>query len=105
MINEVIKFHFNKSIKEDWLWNGRFVLSQTRACFTPYDDHSGGEFTVELKLFDTKTDKYVCGIFDNYNIEWQLWRWVNSMIIEYWNVWEENPDPREQAIVEGRVPN
>ena len=95
----------NKMIKKDWLWNGRFVISQTQASFVPYADHSGGDFAVILECKDTKTGRTMSKIFDNYDNDTDLYFWINDCIVEYFEVWEEVPNPREVAIAEGRCPN
>ena len=95
----------NKMIKEDWLWNGRFVISQKRAEFIPYPDHCGGDFAVILECKDIKTDRTIYKIFDNYDNDTDLYWWINDCITDYFEVWDEVPSPREQAIAEGRVPN
>ena len=95
---------FNESIKNDWLWNGRFVMSQNEAYFRPYEDHSGGEYLVGLVLKDKKTGLEERRSFDNYSIDWRMWEWANRCITEYWNVWAENPNPNAQARLEGRMP-
>ena len=96
--------NFNKSIKADWLWNGRFVLSQQRAEFQCYEDHSGGLYTVWFVLTDTKTNKSVYANFDNYDMDWRIWEWANKSITETWSVWDEDPNPNQQARLEGREP-
>ena len=96
---------FNKSIKDDWLWNGRFVMSQKCAYFLPYEDHSGAEYLVYLKLVDNKTKAEAYQSFINYDMEWHMWEWANKCITEKWNVWKEDPDPNQQARLEGRTPN
>ena len=96
---------FNKGIKEDWLWNGRFVMSQEEAHFYPYEDKSGGEYFVHFLLTDTKTGKVEHEFFNNYNMYWKIYEWVNKCIVETWDVWHEKPNPNEQARLEGRHPS
>lgn len=94
----------NEDIKNDWLWNGRFVIKQEWTRFAPYEDHSGARFTVGLVMIDNKTGRKEYTYFDNYEIEWYLWRWANDCITTIWNVWSESPNPNEQARLEGREP-
>ena len=101
--NKIIR-GWNKSIKEDWLWNGRFVLSQKQSYFYPYDDRSGGIFYTTVCIHDMKTGKEINKIFDQYGLEWHLGGWINDCIVKDWNVWKENPDPYGQAKAEGREP-
>ena len=102
-VNKLV-YDFNKSMKDDWLWNGRFVMSQDCAHFHPYVDKSGGTYWVMLVLTDTKTGLKEYMDFNNYNIEWHMYEWANKCIVEYWNVWKEKPNPNEQARLEGRKP-
>ena len=95
----------NKHIKEDWLWNGRFVMRQQRAFFTPFEDKSGAEFAAILEFKDSKTGRVETHMFNNYNVDWQIWEWANRCIIEIWKVWDEDPNPNEQARLEGRTPD
>ena len=85
----------NKDIQNDWLWNGRFKVSQEWSAFEPFHDHSGALFTVGLVITDKKTGYKEYNRFDNYDIDWQMWRWVNNCITEVWKVWNETPNPRE----------
>ena len=93
----------NKSIREDWLWNGRFVMRQGAAWFKLFEDHSA-EFEVILVFIDTKTGRKEAKVFTNYNVEWKMWEWANRCITEIWNVWSEDPNPNKQARLEGRQP-
>ena len=103
-VNKVIR-NYNQSIKSDWLWNGRFTLTQRAAYFYPYDDKSGAEFFVDLQLKDNKTGKIETKIFNNYSFNYRVVRWMNECITTRWKVWNEYPNPNQQARLEGRVPN
>ena len=102
-VNRIVR-KWNQSIKNDWLWNGRFVLRQHAAYFLPFDDKSGAEFSVQLEFTDTKTGAKEIKNFNNYDLEWHLGEWMNRCITEYWKVWDEKPNPNEQARLEGRAP-
>ena len=102
-VNRIIR-KWNQSIKDDWLWDGRFVLRQYAAFFWPYDDKSGAEFSVWLEFTDTKTGAKEIKNFNNYDLEWLLNWWTNKCITEYWKVWDEKPNPNEQARAAGRKP-
>lgn len=95
---------FNKEIQNDWLWNGRFVMSQECAFFQPFEDHSGAIYKVFLILTDTKTKKQERTYLTNYELDWHMWDWANKCITDYWNVWKEDPNPNIQARLEGREP-
>ena len=103
-VNRIVR-KWNELIKNDWLWNGRFVLRQYAAYFWSYEDKSGASFNVSLKFTDTKTGAQEVMNFNNYNLEWRLGEWINRCITEKWRVWRENPNPNEQARLEGRTPN
>lgn len=103
-VNRIVR-KWNKSIKEDWLWNGRFVLHQYAAYFWPYEDKSGATFNVWLEFTDTKTGAQEIMDFTNYSLDWHLGEWLNRCITEYWKVWDEIPNPNEQARLEGRTPD
>lgn len=94
----------NKSIKEDWLWNGRFVMRQDCAHCIPFEDKSGVMFEFILEFKDTKTGRVENNMFTNYDASWHMWEWANRCITEIWNVWSEDPNPNEQARLEGRTP-
>ena len=100
-INHFVRL-LNKSIQKDWLWNGRFYVHQEEAEFHSYDDHSGGELVVLLSCLDRKTNKIEYKVFTNHNFKYNLFFWVNDCITEKFDAWNENPNPREQAIAEGR---
>ena len=102
-VNRIVR-KWNKSIKEDWLWNGRFVLHQYAAYFWPYEDKSGATFNVWLEFTDTKTGAQEIMDFTNYDLDWRLGEWLNRCITEYWEVWDEKPNPNEQARAAGRKP-
>lgn len=94
----------NKSIKEDWLWNGRFVMRQVCAYCLPFEDKSGVMFHFVLEFKDTKTGRVENNMFDNYDAEWRIHEWANRCITEIWDVWSEDPNPNKQARIEGRQP-
>ena len=102
-VNKLVRT-FNKSIENDWLWNGRFVISQNWSRFYPFNDRSGAQYYVGLIITDKKTGHKEYSYFDNYEIEWHMWEWANWCITEKWKVWNETPNPNEQARLEGREP-
>jgi len=102
-VNKIVR-DYNQSIKFDWLWHGRFILTQRAAYFHPYEDKSGAEFLVVLQLKDNKTGKVETEVFNNYSFDYRVIRWVNECITTRWKVWNENPNPNQQARLEGRFP-
>jgi len=97
--------HFNTVIKNDWMWNGRFTVRQYCGKFQLFEDHSGALFEFILELKDNKTGRTDRMMFNNYNVDWELWHWANETIVTEWKVWEEKPNPNEQARLEGRRPH
>ena len=102
-LNKIMRA-FNKSVQNDWLWNGRFVMRQQCAYCLPFEDKSGVMFHFVLELKDMKTGFIETNMFDNYDADWAIWEWANQCITEYWKVWDEDPNPNEQARIEGRQP-
>ena len=100
-INRIVR-DMNKNIQNDWIWDGRFYIHQEEAEFHSYDDHSGGEVVVLLSCLDRKTNKIEYKVFSNYDIGYNLYHWVNDCIVEKFDVWNEIPNPREYAMMEGR---
>ena len=103
-MNKIVR-KMNKSIQDDWLWNGRFYIRQTGAWFHPYSDHSGALFEAILECVDRKTGKKTEKVFDNYSMSFNFYLWVNECITEIFKVWDEVPNPNEQARAAGRVPD
>jgi len=102
-VNKIVRT-LNKSIQQDWLWNGRFQIRQAASYLTPYKDHSGAEFQFLLVCKDNKTGKITYDWFDNYNAEYAIAVWVNDVITNIFKVWDENPNPNQQARLAGRQP-
>ena len=103
-VNKIVR-EFNKNIQKDWLWNGRFIMRQDCAYCIPFDDKSGVMFHFVLEFKDTKTGRIENNMFDNYNTEECIYEWANRCITEIWKVWEENPNPNQQARAAGRIPD
>ena len=47
-VNKIVR-EANRNIKDDWLWYGRFTISQVAAYFTPFEDKSGALFQFILE--------------------------------------------------------
>lgn len=100
-INKIVR-NANKHLKDDWLWNGRFYIHQIDYNFEPFEDKSGALFSVVLMCDDKKTNQSYIGIFDNYDIGFRFYAWINDCIVKKFSVWDEKPNPYEQAELEGR---
>lgn len=86
----------NKSIENDTLWLGRFVVHQVNSPqWSVYEDKSGAEYLVHLKIVDRCTGRFwisadtVNGWRTACGNGWRLYEFINWFIVEYCNVWEE----------------
>ena len=88
----------NKNVKNDNLWQGRFVMTQTKRYYYPYPDHSGYSFDVTVRVTDKVTGKF----YDYYNIwvvytsdgmsrlsAFKFWEAMNDFIVEKSGYWQE----------------
>ena len=94
-INRAVRA-FNKRLKQDDLWLGRFVVRQYESSpqWRKYTDGSGAELWVKLKFIDRATGRYYVG---NHTVnQWcnfngsRIWHIMNWLITEHWNVWQED---------------
>ena len=53
-VNKLVRT-FNKDIENDWLWNGRFVISQDWSLFYPFEFKIGAQYFFGLVITDLKT--------------------------------------------------
>lgn len=90
--------YVNKNIENDDLWLGRFYISQNRTRMEWFDDGSGGLIYAEIVMHDRKTGKIRTKWYDGLDMEWKMWRDLNSFIIDDCKVWEEKPDVRDNRI-------
>lgn len=97
-VNKVVRAQ-NKSIENDNLWKGRFVVRQLQANIKQYDDNSGWYGHFVMRIYDKKTGLFRDEIFDNYDFErpygWDFFWFINNFIVDDVKVWEENPSPRD----------
>lgn len=91
----------NKNISNDYLWRGRFFIRQVESpYFVPFEDGSGAELFVTLRIFDKKTEKYIDSFnsvssFCFYSGSRLAWL-MNDAITKYFKAWdgkdaEDNP--------------
>ena len=109
---QVTKFinSVNKNIENDWLWGGRFYVKQVNYRYYDFPDGSGGCFQVLFEVRDRKTKKVELYAEDYLGSLDRIFKshvnyCVNDFITKYVKVWEENPNPYEQARMEGRSPS
>lgn len=95
-LNKLIK-EVNKNIANDNLWRGRFEIRQKDAWFEKFLDGPGGILFTVLRLYDKKTQR-----FEDHDFryapyfsgnEWHLFKITNSFIVDYIEVWKEDPRP------------
>lgn len=74
----------NKSLQQDPMWNGRFVVRQTRAEWYTYEDSSGSELIVWLEVTDNETgDTEIKAASSNHWCSfwgWDLFQFVNDFV-------------------------
>lgn len=95
-MNRAIR-QLNKNIQNDPLWRGRFKVRQKDAEWYGFQDSSGHELYVVLCFIDNKTGKTQekaesvnHWLFIN---GYHLWEAMNSFIVDFCDVWHEDPKP------------
>jgi len=112
-INYALK-KINKDMANDPLWKGRFVLRSKNMFIFEYEDHSGYYGSATIEFIDRKTNKRqtaymsdldITGAHWGKKVGWALWVKVNDFIVDYCDVWREDPRPsRENAIDYTKIP-
>lgn len=96
-LNKLIR-QVNNNIANDDLWQGRFVFRQINAAFERFSDNSGGILYSLIRGYDKKTGYYkdtwirYAPYFNFFN-GYRLWEMANIFIVEYTQVWQEDPRP------------
>lgn len=92
-LNKLIR-QVNKSLEQDDLWCGRFMVHQVESPqWICYEDGSGAELYVTLEFVDKCTGRY-WRLYESVN-HWRfwggshLWRAMNDFIVERCDVWSE----------------
>lgn len=91
--NKLIRL-VNKTIEDDSLWRGRFVVYQTDASFHKFKDNSGGILYLNLRFIDKLTNFYWDCLFDYAPYIFSknhIFGLMNKFIVEYNHTWDENP--------------
>ena len=104
----------NKNIFNDYLWRGRFFVRQVESPhFVPFEDGSGAELFVTLRIFDKKTEKYVDSFdsvsnfcfFNGSRLAWLM----NDVITKHFAVWnkskEDESNPYNDRILYSSIPD
>ena len=102
-LNRLVR-EFNKNLEKDDLWNGRFTIQQIYSPqWSLYEDGSGAELFVHLKIIDRCTGRYYVAAetvnhWRGFNGNgWRLWEKLNWLITQHWDVWQE-PLARERNL-------
>lgn len=85
----------NKSIADDPLWLGRFVVEQKATEMEWFDDKSGGLLYCLLQFRDKKTGKTKLWSTDCLEATWQMFVKMNNFIVEDCEVWEKEQPYKE----------
>ena len=109
-MNRLVR-EFNKTLEQDDLWCGRFVIRQVGSPqWHRYDDGSGAELFVHLKFIDRCTGRYYIAA-DDVNCwrglranGYSVWEKMNWLITKHWDVWDE-PFARERNYEAWRIYN
>ena len=85
----------NKSLINDELWKGRFVIRQSSINFINYEDNSGLFAIVSMRFIDKQTGlekRYTTDYFsDKISFGYWLFNHMNDFIVKDVKVWNENP--------------
>lgn len=79
----------NKSIENDNLWRGRFVMRQVNARWSAFEDGSGGELFATILIIDKRTGQTKTAYIDNYDHPWRYFEAMNNFIVDDCAVWEK----------------
>ena len=100
----------NNLIKNDYLWRGRFFIRQVG--FAPYvrfEDGSGGELYVTLRIYDKKADKYIDKFESAGSLCFfggaKIFEFMNDAIVKHFDVWRSEDDPRDDRIIYTSIPD
>lgn len=94
-INKVLRT-MNKNIEQDNLWLGRFYCQQRSIQYAMSEDGTYIHVYIEVEFIDRKTGKHYTHYFhkeDFMGSTWKIWKVMNDFIVDYCDVWSENPRP------------
>lgn len=86
----------NKEIEKDELWLGRFYIHQLESYWQAFEDGSGGILVIKIQYIDKKTGKSKIdwvSMCSGWHTQLVLFEQMNSFIVDYCKVWDENPSP------------
>lgn len=94
-INSVLR-NLNKNIERDNLWLGRFYCHQKNIRYEMSEDGSYRYAKAEIEFIDRKIGRTLIRYFDKEDFmgsTWRIWCAMNDFIVEYCDVWNEDPRP------------
>ena len=94
-INSILRT-MNRNIERDNLWLGRFYCHQKNIHYEMSEDGTYCYATIEVEFVDRKTGKTFTRYFhkeDFMGSTWRIWCAMNDFIVEYCDVWNEDPRP------------
>ena len=94
-LNKFLRY-VNKTIANDSLWLGRFVVEQKATHMSWFEDKSGGLMLCHLQFRDKKTGIIKDWYTDCLEVSWDLFLKMNDFIIEDCKVWE-NEKPYDEV--------
>lgn len=92
------KNYVNRCIRNDDLWLGRFYITIEQDDMEWFDDGSGGLMHALIIMHDRKTGRELARWYNGLDMDWLFWRDFNNFIVEYCDVWHEQPDIRFNRI-------
>lgn len=94
-INSVLRA-MNQNIERDELWLGRFYCRQKSISYIKSEDKSYLYAHIAVEFIDRKSGKRMLKYFHKEDFmitSWRLWETMNNFIVDYCEVWKENPRP------------
>lgn len=86
----------NRTMAQDPLWLGRFVVEQKATTMEWFRDKSGGMMYAHLQFRDKKTGRTWDWFANCLDISWNMWVRMNHFIVNRCEVWK-NEHPYEEV--------
>lgn len=102
-LNKLVR-ELNKSIENDFLWNGRFVFHIINSNFERFEDGSGGLLYATIRGYDKKTKYY-----KDYGIDYvpnlsftgfTVWKIGNRFIANDTDTWQNGNNPYKDEKID-----
>ena len=85
-------WEYNKSMCDDELWMGRFIVHRLASELEVFSDGSGALLHVRLRFYDKKTHTRMDIGTDPLDMQHEMFTWMNGFICDKVKVWEKE-DP------------